>query len=302
MSESFKALETRYKGYRFRSRTEARWAVFFDAIGIKWDYEKDGYDLGEGGGLYLPDFWLPESQLYAEVKGQEFTVKEVNLCRILALKSTYPVVMLPGSPEAQDYFAELPNGLLGAHEWRVDSSILEQAVDRARTARFEHGEMPAQEKITSARVYRGEYRGGGERNPARIERGASAERELIRAILFNPGRIAQIAEKLHPESFREPNYRAIYTALLTSSEPEGEAKAMMEEILSEGSIHLDAERTIGDSQATLRARDLDARAAEIDRLIPLASEEAKDRLIEEKHEIRKELTATGRKYFKRFKP
>lgn len=34
-----KAIETSYKGYRFRSRTEARWAVFFDALGVRWEYE-----------------------------------------------------------------------------------------------------------------------------------------------------------------------------------------------------------------------------------------------------------------------
>ena len=34
-----KAIETEYKGYRFRSRLEARWAVFFDACGVKWEYE-----------------------------------------------------------------------------------------------------------------------------------------------------------------------------------------------------------------------------------------------------------------------
>jgi hypothetical protein len=42
-----KAIETRYKGYRFRSRLEARWAVFFDALGVEWEYEKEGFDLGE---------------------------------------------------------------------------------------------------------------------------------------------------------------------------------------------------------------------------------------------------------------
>ena len=38
-----KAIETIYNGYRFRSRLEARWAVFFDEIGIKYEYEKEGY-------------------------------------------------------------------------------------------------------------------------------------------------------------------------------------------------------------------------------------------------------------------
>ena len=62
-----KAIETVYKGYRFRSRLEARWAVFFDALGVKWEYEKEGFDLGEAG-WYLPDFWLPELGVWAEIK------------------------------------------------------------------------------------------------------------------------------------------------------------------------------------------------------------------------------------------
>ena len=38
-----KAIETTYKGYRFRSRLEARWAVFFETLGIRWKYENEGY-------------------------------------------------------------------------------------------------------------------------------------------------------------------------------------------------------------------------------------------------------------------
>lgn len=54
-----KPIETIYKGYRFRSRLEARWAVFFDNMGIKWLYEHEGYVL-ENGEYYLPDFFLPD--------------------------------------------------------------------------------------------------------------------------------------------------------------------------------------------------------------------------------------------------
>jgi len=50
-----KAIETKYKGYRFRSRLEARWAVFFDALGISWEYETEGFELSTGE-YYLPDF------------------------------------------------------------------------------------------------------------------------------------------------------------------------------------------------------------------------------------------------------
>jgi ribosomal protein S27E len=70
-----KAIETKYAGCRFRSRLEARWAVFFNHLGVKWEYEKEGYDLGEAG-CYLPDFWLPdvwyrhrERGTFLEVKG-----------------------------------------------------------------------------------------------------------------------------------------------------------------------------------------------------------------------------------------
>lgn len=71
-----KAIETTYQGVRFRSRLEARWAVFFDAMGIKWEYEPQGFEfesrLNPTSGQmfhYLPDFRFPELDLWAEVKG-----------------------------------------------------------------------------------------------------------------------------------------------------------------------------------------------------------------------------------------
>jgi hypothetical protein len=70
-----KAIETVYSGYRFRSRLEARWAVFFDALGIRWEYEKEGYDLD--GLYYLPDFWLPEQQYWVEIKGKRASEEEL---------------------------------------------------------------------------------------------------------------------------------------------------------------------------------------------------------------------------------
>lgn len=63
----YKAIETHYNGYRFRSRLEARWAVFFDHAHIKYEYEPQGFEL-EDGTRYLPDFYLPEYDYYVEVK------------------------------------------------------------------------------------------------------------------------------------------------------------------------------------------------------------------------------------------
>lgn len=73
--EAIKAIETRYNGYLFRSRLEARWAVFFDYAGIKYEYEPEGYEL-EDGTRYLPDFYLPELDMHVEVKGDPETGNE----------------------------------------------------------------------------------------------------------------------------------------------------------------------------------------------------------------------------------
>ncbi|MBP7661589.1 MAG: hypothetical protein KA778_16395 [Burkholderiaceae bacterium] len=69
-----KAIETVYRGYRFRSRLEARWAVFFDELGLKWEYEPEGFERSgwmEGNGTvrWLPDFLLTETNTWIEVKG-----------------------------------------------------------------------------------------------------------------------------------------------------------------------------------------------------------------------------------------
>lgn len=66
MSE-IKAIETYYNGYKFRSRLEARWAVFFDAMHIQYEYEPEGFILSNGQ-AYLPDFYLPLLDIYVEVK------------------------------------------------------------------------------------------------------------------------------------------------------------------------------------------------------------------------------------------
>lgn len=52
---TIKPIETVYNGYRFRSRLEARWAVFFDALKVNYEYEPEGFELPSGN-YYLPDF------------------------------------------------------------------------------------------------------------------------------------------------------------------------------------------------------------------------------------------------------
>lgn len=172
-----KAIETHYKGYRFRSRLEARWAIFLDTLGADWRYEPEGFVLD--GTPYLPDFWLPLSKpwgarthplglppqpgFYLEVKPVELTAEEERLCRMLAIHSRHCVYAVagnvgrdefisykwhPGNPEnvcRQEKLSEvgLNNFLFyvvaeAAGNYEFDR--LDAAFRAARSARFEHGE------------------------------------------------------------------------------------------------------------------------------------------------------------------
>lgn len=99
-------IETYYHGLRLRSRTEARWAVFFDTLGIEYQYEKEGYDLGDGV-RYLPDFWLPDVSLrgspdlgvWVEIKGKPPTESEFDKAQRLATITGHGLVLFVGTPE-----------------------------------------------------------------------------------------------------------------------------------------------------------------------------------------------------------
>lgn len=164
-----KAIETEYNDYRFRSRLEARWAVFFDVLNLQYVYEMEGYDLGELG-WYLPDFWFPDLSAFGEVKPKTFTRAEYDKAATLP----YPCLLFD-TPEARaighypaglsDYSISYKNYLDNSNYWHI---ILESSVCKkrlwfcfydteiptwefylenkaeclAKQARFEHGERP----------------------------------------------------------------------------------------------------------------------------------------------------------------
>ena len=167
-------IQTLYKHTYFRSRTEARWAVFFDCLQINWLYEEEGVIL-DGNVFYLPDFYLPvfENGMYVEVKGK-FTDEEKKLCEKLCLESGKNILLAEGTPTIREYeylvknikeksvdwFYGLPNANKAIIENRMFSNtglsdltfkIRDQnlsqididylkAIVSARSARFEHGE------------------------------------------------------------------------------------------------------------------------------------------------------------------
>ena len=103
-----RSLDTYYNGYFFRSRLEARWAVFFDACGVKWEYEAQGYEL-EKGIYYLPDFILHDvtfnhagystgNDLYVEVKGE---MSEEDAKKIELFSMEKPILVVNDIPNGE---------------------------------------------------------------------------------------------------------------------------------------------------------------------------------------------------------
>lgn len=102
-----KAIETIYNGYRFRSRLEARWAVFFDELNIKYEYEPEGFMLSDGT-RYLPDFYLSDFGYYVEVKGYNDHLLS-DLCKVkkFTKEAKAAVIILsniPYDPESKGLF------------------------------------------------------------------------------------------------------------------------------------------------------------------------------------------------------
>lgn len=88
---------TTYKNIKFRSKLETKWAVFFDCMDMKYEYEPHIFDLG--GVRYLPDFYLPDFG-YAEVKykGGDFSKPEKF---VEVTKES--IWLCEGTPEAKVY-------------------------------------------------------------------------------------------------------------------------------------------------------------------------------------------------------
>lgn len=176
MGKSIKPIETQYNGYRFRSRLEARWAIFFDIIGLKYEYEMEGYDME--GIRYLPDFYIPSLDRWFEIKGKSLNNYEMKKCEEFCSRKdnknikfsvligtpevvriddfigileyvwewpskTYPEnyrMLAPDGLSEKEYYSRFVKGL-----WivpNVTEEKLAKAAIAARQARFEFGETP----------------------------------------------------------------------------------------------------------------------------------------------------------------
>lgn len=122
-----KPIETVYKGYRFRSRLEARWAVFFDAVdaglGTRILYEPEGFQLADGT-MYLPDFYDKDTGIWIEVKGvmSDLDLHKLKLFRGEDYSKTLLVLgNIPTEEEAADLLGTAYN--YAPEDWGCDGAF-----------------------------------------------------------------------------------------------------------------------------------------------------------------------------------
>ena len=124
------AIETEYNGILFRSRLEARWAILFDALNLKYVYEPECFILSNNQ-KYTPDFYIENKDLYIEVKpnfewlDNKYHFKRYELFgknkKLLVLSSSFPdfsvnsifgygehnyynIVFIPNHPKYGDFW------------------------------------------------------------------------------------------------------------------------------------------------------------------------------------------------------
>lgn len=79
----------KYKTIWLNSSWELAYAKYLDKNNIKWLYEPKAFDLGET--TYRPDFYLPETNEYIEIKGYW---RGDALNKFLAFKLLYPEIKI----------------------------------------------------------------------------------------------------------------------------------------------------------------------------------------------------------------
>lgn len=95
---------TRYNGITYRSKTEAKWAYYWDQLKVTFDYEDQGF-LTDGS-AYLPDFavYAACGTIWAEVKPDWLSDEEgIAKFRKFAAQRPQPsrAVLLIGPPRAE---------------------------------------------------------------------------------------------------------------------------------------------------------------------------------------------------------
>jgi hypothetical protein len=110
------AVQTRFGGVEYRSRTEAQWSTILMEHGVRYEYEpiKFLFDLVAPDDwifsrTYIPDFWLPDLKLWLEVKPHAPNLIEYRKAALLAECTGTGVLVTTGGPVESDAMVFVKN-------------------------------------------------------------------------------------------------------------------------------------------------------------------------------------------------
>jgi DNA primase len=190
----------------------------------------------------------------------------------------------------------------------VAKDVLAREAEGAASGRSRYaGPASRQGPVESPPPVKEPTRGDGRERRVRDRRGQgwgeSAERELVRVMVHERGEVDALAERVDPGEFRNPQLREIFQTLVRlgdeasiedlSSALTPPAVEEMQALLEEPDALVDMRRTIDDSLAALRVRQIKTMMNEIDRLMRLAPAEDKDALTAEKTKLQRDVLALG---------
>jgi len=217
-----------------------------------------------------------------------------------ALDRLLPTIRATADPIMRDLYVGRAGEVTG-----VDRSVLlaELSIDDARRGGTPAA-RPATESQPAPRINLDVRARRGDRRTRAHVRGSSAERELLRAMLMQRSRVETIAERVGPDSFRDPRYRGIFAALLKLDEAasmdelgallDPDQIEIVESLIEDPGALMDVQRTIDDSLAKIQVRDLEDRVAEIERLLPLATDRERIELDKEREKLVLQARASGK--------
>lgn len=102
------AVDTVHGGIRYRSRTQARWAVFLDTLGLEHAYEPKRFLLG-GGISLTPDFLLPSLNAWLIVNSADPAIREADRWKAGLFASEHPefrIWLSSGAPRPGEWHLE----------------------------------------------------------------------------------------------------------------------------------------------------------------------------------------------------
>ena len=129
--------------------------------------------------------------------------------------------------------------------------------------------------------------------------------------MHRPAYFEQVIERVGVDSFRDPDLRRIFAAMVEHGPDEGfdvlaasltgDAVVVMQDLLEETGGLEHADEAVAGSLAAIHKGDLARRMEEIDSLMPLAKNDEKDALTQEKVQLRDELRSLGGGPWKQFR-